>query len=127
MSRTCVCESGNTLIFACSGAADVGAVTDWAARELTEEKCGRMFCLAGIGGRVSPIMEATKAAKRLVVLDGCPLDCARQTLLSAGFTPTIHVRVTDLGFEKGKIADSEPAIARVKEVVRKGCEESTSM
>jgi uncharacterized metal-binding protein len=120
MPPACACESSSTLIFACSGAADVGAVTDWAARELTEEKCAKMFCLAGIGGRVQPIMDATRAAKRLVALDGCPLDCARQTLAAAGFAPALHVRVTDLGFEKGKIADADAAVARVKEAVRKG-------
>jgi uncharacterized metal-binding protein len=124
MATRCACESGSTLVFACSGAADVGAVTDWAARELTVENCGKMFCLAGIGGRVPPILEATRAAKRLVALDGCPLDCARQTLAAAGFTPAVHVRVTDLGFNKGKVTDTEPAIARVKEAVRKGVAES---
>ena len=42
------------MIFACSGAADVGAVADQAARKMTRDGTGKMFCLAGIGGRVKP-------------------------------------------------------------------------
>jgi uncharacterized metal-binding protein len=110
------------MIFACSGGADLGAVTDWAARELTADNCGKMFCLAGLGGKVKPILDATRTAKRLVVLDGCQLDCARHTLLNAGFTPTLHVRVTDLGFKKGETSDTEAAIARVMDVVKEGLE-----
>jgi len=44
-----VCSRGPKLIFACSGAADVGALSDQAARKLTSEGFGQMFCLAGIG------------------------------------------------------------------------------
>ena len=43
-------------------AADVGKIADLAARELTADGAGKMFCLAGIGGRVSGIMATTAAA-----------------------------------------------------------------
>ncbi len=49
MSGNC-CSSATKLIFACSGAADVGAIADQAARKLTRDGVGKMFCLAGIGG-----------------------------------------------------------------------------
>lgn len=49
MSSECACGAAPRLIFACSGAADVGAIADQAARKLTREKVGSMFCLAGIG------------------------------------------------------------------------------
>ncbi|MFZ5830584.1 MAG: putative zinc-binding protein, partial [Planctomycetota bacterium] len=61
-SPACACGSAPKLIFACSGAADVGQIADLAARRLTAEGVGKMFCLAGIGGRVSGIMETTKTA-----------------------------------------------------------------
>jgi uncharacterized metal-binding protein len=34
----------------------VGAIADQAGRKLTRVGAGKMFCLAGIGGRVSGIM-----------------------------------------------------------------------
>ena len=98
----CECSVAPKLIFACSGAADVGQISDLAARKLTAEGVGKMFCLAGIGGRVSGIMETTKAASAILAIDGCPLDCARKTLEEAGFSRFEHLRLSDLGMKKGK-------------------------
>jgi len=94
--------AGPTLIFACSGAADVGAISDKAARQLTSEGAGKMYCLAGIGGRVSGIMKTTRGAAKILAIDGCPLDCTKLCLEEAGFTDFEHMKVTDLGLEKGK-------------------------
>ena len=40
------------LVFPCSGASDVGGLSDRAARQMTLDQTGKMYCLAGIGGRV---------------------------------------------------------------------------
>jgi uncharacterized metal-binding protein len=108
-----VCCGGPKLIFACSGAADVGEVADRAARELTENGLGKMFCLAGVGGRVAGIMKKTGDASDILAIDGCELDCARNTLEQAGFTRFKHLRVTDLGMEKGKTSATEENIVKV--------------
>ncbi len=107
------CCGGTKLIFACSGAADVGAIADRAARKLTTEGVGKMFCLAGVGGRISGIMKTTEAADGILVIDGCPLDCARNSLEQAGFGRYVHLRVTDLGMEKGKSPVSDESVAKV--------------
>ena len=107
------CGPGPKLIFACSGAADVGKVSDLAARKLAAEGAGKMFCLAGVGGRVSGIMETTRVATAILAIDGCPLDCAKKTLEQAGFTRFEHLRLGDLGMEKGKTAATEEAVAKV--------------
>jgi len=107
------CIGGETLIFACSGAADVGAISDRAARKLTKEGKGKMFCLAGIGGRVQGILDKTGAAARILAIDGCSLDCTKKTLEQAGFSKFAHVRVTDLGMEKGKAAVTDESVAVV--------------
>ena len=95
------------------GAADVGHISDLAARQLTAEGVGKMFCLAGIGGRVSGIMATTQSAKTILAIDGCPLDCARKTLEEAGFNQFEHLRLTDLGMEKGKTPATAEAVAKV--------------
>jgi uncharacterized metal-binding protein len=43
-------------VFPRSGASDVGGLTDRAARQMTLDLEGKMYCLAGIGGRVQGIM-----------------------------------------------------------------------
>ena len=112
-SSGCDCSSGPTLIFACSGAADVGEVSDLAARKLNKEGVGNMFCLAGVGGRVAGIMEKTKGASRILAIDGCQLDCARLTLEQAEIKGFSHLRVTDLGMEKGKTAATPETVAQI--------------
>jgi len=114
-----VCSGGPVLIFACSGAADVGEVSDRAARKLTKEGAGAMFCLAGIGGRVEPIMKKTASASKILAIDGCNLDCVKLSLKQAGFNNFEHMRVTDLDMEKGKSPATEE---NVNKVVAKGKE-----
>jgi uncharacterized metal-binding protein len=77
------------------------------------EGVGKMFCLAGIGGRVSGILETTKAAAAILAIDGCPLDCARKTLEEADFTQFEHLRLSDLGMEKGKSPATEDLVDKV--------------
>ncbi len=107
------CTAAPKLIFSCSGAADVGEISDRAARKLTTEGAGKMFCLAGVGGRVSGIMASTESAAAILAIDGCPLDCTKRTLEEAGFTRFTHLRLSDLGMEKGKSPATEERIATV--------------
>jgi len=83
--RSGVCSSGPKLIFACSGAADVGEISDRAARKMTRDGVGKMFCLAGVGGRIGPIMKAAGQASDILAIDGCPLNCVKECLQLAGF------------------------------------------
>lgn len=108
-----VCTAAPTLVFACSGAADVGAVSDRAARELTARGAGKMYCLAGIGGRVPGILKTTAEADNILAIDGCPLDCVKLSLEEAGFTGFEHMKVTDLGLEKGKSPATDENVGRV--------------
>ena len=109
----CECTSAPTLIFPCSGAADVGEISDRVARKLTREGVGKMFCLAGVGGHVNNIITSTSAAGKILAIDGCPVDCAKKTLEHAGFSDVAHVRVTDLGCEKGKSVVTDEIITRI--------------
>jgi uncharacterized metal-binding protein len=115
------CPAGPPLIFACSGAADVGEIADRTARALGRDGDGKMFCLAGVGGRVSGIMATTQAASRVLAIDGCPLNCARKTLEEGGFTAFVHYQLADLGLEKGKSPATEEsigkAVARARELL----------
>jgi len=112
---TCACKGGVTLIFPCSGAADVGEISDRAARKLTVMGTGKMFCLAGIGGNISGMIASAKGADRVLAIDGCAVDCARKTLEQRGIEGFLHFRVTDLGMEKSKSPASQERIDIVTE------------
>jgi uncharacterized metal-binding protein len=113
----CSCSTAPKLVFACSGASDVGALADQAARQMTKDGTGRMYCLAGIGGRVSGIMANTQAAGRILAIDGCDQDCARKTLELAGFKDFQHLKLAEMGFKKGQTPMTP---ARVREVADRG-------
>jgi len=117
MQSGCGCSCGGNagpkIIFACSGCADVGELADQAARKLTRDGAGKMACLAGISGRISGIVKSSQAAQSILAIDGCPLDCTRKTLEIAGLAKVNHLRLSDLGFEKGKTEVSASSIASV--------------
>jgi uncharacterized metal-binding protein len=109
----CDCGTAPKLIFSCSGAADVGELADQSARKLTRNGNGKMFCLAGIGGRVSGIIKSTEVAASILAIDGCALDCTKKSLEEAGFKQFNHLRLTDLGFKKGDTEVDHDSIAQV--------------
>jgi uncharacterized metal-binding protein len=115
----CECSAAPKLIFACSGASDTGETADRAARALTKDGAGRMYCLAGLGGQVQGIICNTQSASRILAIDGCPTECAKKTLQVAGFTAFEHIQLADIGLPKG----SSPATAEnIQTVVAKAKE-----
>jgi len=119
----CGAESGkNILLYACSGGANVAEIADRAARQLAAEGRGTMFCLAGLGADIQAMVQTARDADLNLVLDGCPMDCAKKIFDRVGLTNYVQVKVTDLGIEKKKgvrAADSEVArvAAKAKEVL----------
>jgi uncharacterized metal-binding protein len=118
----CSCEvpSGNIMILACSGGSNVGQLSNQAAMELTVEGFGKMYCLAGIGGRLSGFVQSAKDAPAMVVIDGCEIGCAKATLQSAGVPMGAYLVITtDLGIQKNKNFNlSREDIEKVKNAVK---------
>ena len=123
MSTCCGKSAKRTvLLYACSGGANVAEIADRTARELAAEGRGTMFCLAGLGAGIEAMVQTARDADLNVVLEGCPMDCAKKIFDRAGLTNYVQVKVTDLGIEKKKgvrAADSEVAraVAKAKEVL----------
>ena len=91
----------------------MGAIADQAARKPAREGKGKMYCMAGLGGNVGPIIETTKKASAVLAIDGCNVDCVRNTLERLGFAKYSHMRVTDLGLQKGSSTVNDESIAKV--------------
>jgi len=102
------------LIYACSGGANVAEIADKAARELMFDGQGTMFCLAGLGAGIAGMIQTAKDADVNMVIDGCPMDCAKKVFEKAGVTNYAYVKVTDLGIEKVKgIRCTDEQVAKV--------------
>jgi len=116
MEEKCSCEPTEILIFPCSGGSNVGQIANQAGVKLTQDGIGKFFCLAGIGGHVSGMIESTKAGKVIVAIDGCPVACAKKTLEHAGFNIDEYVEITSLGIEKNP--NLNPIITDVEKVTQ---------
>ncbi|MBK8807541.1 MAG: putative zinc-binding protein [Bacteroidales bacterium] len=97
--KTCLCGNGEYIVVACSGACDLGQVTDLVARKLRDNKIRKMNCLAAVGADIQPTIEMFKSSN-LLLLDGCPVDCGKKILDKAGIEYK-YLRLTDLGYVKG--------------------------
>lgn len=119
------CQAGPKLVFACSGAADVGEISDRAARGIARDGAGRMFCLAGIGGRVQGIIDSTAAAGAVLAIDGCGVECAKKSLEAAGIDGFMHLSLAGLGLAKGKSPATQASVDMVAkagaDMLRGGC------
>jgi uncharacterized metal-binding protein len=88
-------------------------VADQAARKLTKDGAGKMYCTVGLGGRISGILATTESAAKILAIDGCPLACTKNSLEQAGFKKYEHLQLADLGMEKGKTPPTPETVAKV--------------
>lgn len=122
MAEECCTPGRNIMILACSGASNVGQLSNQAAVELTREGFGKMFCLAGIGGQLSGFVQSARDVEEMVVIDGCSVGCAKACLEQAQVPMRNYLVLTDLEIEKNKDFDlKRDEIDRVKEAVRSAC------
>lgn len=95
-------KKATSLVFVCSGAADVGELTDRAARQMTRDGLAAMSCVASIGARDEDIMFNAALADSVLLIDGCPKSCARRTFEHAGIHRFVHFDLSELGLFKGR-------------------------
>lgn len=103
------CSGGVKLLYACSGAADVGQIADRVSRKLRDMGFARMTCLAGVAAGLSGFVESARGADINITIDGCGTMCAKKALERIGVTPASYV-LTDFGLEKGKTPPTEEAV-----------------
>lgn len=92
----------------------MGHISDLVARKLSTEGVRKMNCLAVVGAGITNSIETFKKSNVLVI-DGCPVDCGKKIMNQAGIDDYSYLRVTDLGYEKGKSAVSDQIIQSVFE------------
>ena len=99
--------SSERLIFCCSGASNVGIISFRAAIRLAQEGFGAFSCIAGIGSKNPPMIRAAKSAGERVVIDGCPIGCARKIMDANLIQVDRYLIVTEVGIDKTHGLDIE--------------------
>lgn len=109
------------VVLACSGASNTGAYADKVARKLAAGGKGKMLCLArfaidpGFTQKSKEELEALGDDGELIIIDGCPVNCAEQIMKKSGFLKYRHINITDFGVVKGKTPVTEE---KIDEIVR---------
>ena len=109
---SCCSEQNGYTVVACSGASDLGQLTDLVSRKLSQNGVRQMKCLAQVGARYDKIINLLKNANVLVI-DGCADDCSRLIMEKAGIDRFIHLRLTDLGYPKGQTPATEATVNQI--------------
>jgi uncharacterized metal-binding protein len=120
---TCGCGAdGKTrIIYSCSGiGSNVGQLANAAACRLAREGFGSGSCLAGVGGGIEKLIGIGKTADERIVIDGCPVTCAKKIMDDRELIIERYIMITGLGIEKTPgPAYNENDVRAVIDAVRK--------
>lgn len=113
------------VVLACSGASNTGAYSDKVARKLMAGGRGKMLCLTRFA--VDPKFAETSKQElealgddgELVIIDGCPINCAEKIMKKSGFLKYRHINTTDFGIIKGKTPVTEEKIDEIAGAITK--------
>jgi uncharacterized metal-binding protein len=119
MADQCFTQDQNIMLLSCSGGSNVGQLSNRAAVELTQEGFGKMFCLAGIGGHISGLVQSAKDVPQIIVIDGGDIGCSKAILEYADVPFKNYVVLTELGIGKNKDFNlKQEDVDRVKTAIK---------
>ena len=110
----CLCGTAGYIVLSCSGASDVGEIADQVARKLSTQSIRKMSCLAVAGAGIEKSIASFKK-KNILIIDGCPIDCGKRIMHKSGIDEYAHLRITDLGYQKGKTGVSSLVVDKIFE------------
>lgn len=96
------------IVYACSGCSSAAQLANHVAVRLDRMGKAEMSCIAGVGGDVPSLLKTARSGRPIVVLDGCPLECARHCLARHGIEPTQHHQLNIYGVRKRLHEDFDP-------------------
>ena len=105
MAETPTCSCGQNepkrIIFPCAGQANAGQLTNLAAIQLTEEGYGSIACASLLAIGSEGLVRNAQDVDEVLVLDGCPMECAKKIAEAQGVPVGQHLVMTELGITKG--------------------------
>jgi len=93
------------IVYACfGGLSNTGITAAMAAIEAVKElglQKVAIGCLAGLPTKVDPVYGKTRAAIKVVTVDGCPFECSKKIVEATGFKIAKSIVLTsDIGMKK---------------------------
>ncbi len=117
----CTCnDKSEMVVLACSGACDLGEITDKLARKLRDNNIRNMKCLAMVAANSKSLIDSLKKAN-IMILDGCSIDCGKKIMEKAEIQNFNYIRLTDYGLVKGKTLVVEETINKIFDDIKEVC------
>ena len=111
-------EAKKITVVSCSGASNTGEYSDVVARKLKKIGHADMLCLARFSVDEKFTEKSKSEIHKLVVLDGCPVNCAELIMKKAGIQDFIHINTTDFGIVKGQTPVAENKINEIVDHIK---------
>lgn len=109
----------NITIISCSGASNTGCFSDMVARKMAAAGEAKMLCLARFAIDKEWAENTKKDLGKLIVLDGCPINCAEKIMKDRGIENFTHINTTDFGITKGKTPYSDEKANEIIDHIKK--------
>ena len=88
------------IVYSCSGCSNLAQMAHNISLNLDGDGIAEMSCVAGVIGKVGPIMDLANSGRPIIAIDGCSLSCTKSCLESSGLKADYYYLISDLGFEK---------------------------
>jgi uncharacterized metal-binding protein len=112
----CCGSAKKGLVYACSGGSNVGQLSNEAAKALDSAGDVVMSCIAGLGADISGMVASATSGVPVLIIDGCPIACAKKIADKIGLTGYGYVDITTLGIPKEHNVNKTPP-HQIEEVV----------
>ena len=88
------------IVYSCSGCSNLAQMAHNISLNLDGDGIAEMSCIAGVIGKVGPIMDLANSGRPIIAIDGCSLSCTKSCLESSDLKADYYYLISDLGFEK---------------------------
>lgn len=93
-------DSSLPLVYSCSGCSNVAQLANTLALRLDRAGLAEMSCIVGVGGHVAALVNKARSGRRILALDGCPLQCVEGCLNQHGLHADVHLILSQHGLRK---------------------------
>lgn len=113
----CSCGKECTVfVYSCSGIADTGELADKVCRNMVKKEYADGNCLSGVGAGISGFIQSAIAADKNIVIDGCPVQCAKKIMLKNAPEAKLECHVlTEYGIKKGSTEITAELVEKMTE------------
>lgn len=111
------------LVYSCSGCSSAAQMANYIAVKLDRRDEAEMSCIAGVGGDVGPLVRTARSGRPILALDGCALQCVKNSLAQRGVVPTRHMLLHEHGVKKRyrsdfDVEEADRVLAQAIHIVR---------